>query len=135
MAGALADRLPVRGKLLRLALHQVFHDPALVTEERYNEYLAPLLRPGSTQATLSLLHSRTLEPRLVAELAAKVKAPTLVLWGRQDRWIPVAQADRFVAAIPGARKVVFDDCGHLPQEERPTDVLRWLQEFPEGGSE
>lgn len=132
--GGLADRLPVRGKLLRLALHQVFHDPALVTEERYNEYLAPLLRPGSTQAVLSLLHSRTLEPRLVAELAAKVKAPTLVLWGREDRWIPVAQADRFVAAIPGARKAVFDGCGHLPQEERPADVLRWLQEFPEGGS-
>jgi pimeloyl-ACP methyl ester carboxylesterase len=45
----------------------------------------------------------------------------------------VEQADRFVAAIPGARKVVFDACGHLPQEERPADVLRWLQEFPEGG--
>ncbi len=133
--GGLADRLPVRGKLLRLGLHQVFHDPALVTEERYNEYLAPLVRPGSTQAILSLLHSRTLEPRLVAELAAKVKAPTLVLWGREDRWIPVEQADRFVATIPGARKVVFDGCGHMPQEERPADVLRWLQEFPEGGSE
>jgi pimeloyl-ACP methyl ester carboxylesterase len=134
IGGRLADRLPVRGKLLRVGLHQIFHDPALITEERYNEYLAPLLRPGSTQAILSLLHSRTLEPRLVVELAGKVKAPTLVLWGREDRWIPVEQADRFVAAISGARKVVFEDCGHMPQEERPADVLRWLQEFPEDGS-
>jgi hypothetical protein len=28
---------------------------------------------------------------------------------------------------------VFEACGHLPQEERLADVLRWLQEFPEGG--
>ncbi len=28
-------------------------------------------------------------------------------------------------------KVVLDACGHVPQEERPQEVLRWLQEFPE----
>jgi pimeloyl-ACP methyl ester carboxylesterase len=127
------ERLPIRGRILRLALRQVFYDPALVTGERYNEYLAPLLRPGAPASALSLLTSRALDPGLVADLAAKVKAPTLVLWGREDGWIPVEQADRFVAAIPGARKVVFEACGHLPQEEQPADVLRWLQEFPESG--
>jgi pimeloyl-ACP methyl ester carboxylesterase len=120
--------------MLRLGLRQVFYDPALVTGERFNEYLAPLLRPGAPASALSLLTSRALSPALVADLAPRVKAPTLVLWGREDAWIPVEQADRFVAAIPGARKVVFDGCGHLPQEERPADVLRWLQEFPEGGA-
>ena len=44
---------------------------------------------------------------------------TLVLWGGDDRWIPLAHADRFVAAIPGSRKVVIPDCGHVPQEEKP----------------
>ena len=134
-AGAvLFERLPIRGRMLRLGLRQVFYDPAMVTAERFNEYLAPLLRPGAPASALSLLNSRSLAPSLVADLASKVVAPTLVLWGREDAWIPVEQADRFVASIPGARKVVFDACGHLPQEERPADVLRWLQEFPEGGS-
>lgn len=131
---ALFERLPIRGRMLRLGLRQVFFDPAMVTRERYNEYLAPLLRPGAPASAVSLLTSRTLTPGLVADLASKVVAPTLVLWGREDAWIPVEQADRFVAAIPGARKVVFEACGHLPQEERPADVLRWLQEFPEGAS-
>jgi pimeloyl-ACP methyl ester carboxylesterase len=130
---ALFERLPIRGRMLRLGLRQVFYDPDLVTAERFNEYLAPLLRPGAPASAVSLLTSRTLTPTLVAELATRVKAPTLVLWGREDAWIPVEQADRFVAAIPGARKIVFEACGHLPQEERPADVLRWLQEFPEGG--
>ena len=127
----LFERLPVRGRVLRLGLRQVFHDPALVTEERFNEYLAPLLRPGAPASLVSLLTSRGAAPGMVASLAPSVKAPTLVLWGRDDRWIPVAQADRVVAAIPGARKVVLEACGHVPQEERPQDVLRWLQEFPE----
>ena len=130
---AVFERLPIRGRLLKLGLRQVFYDPALVTGERFNEYLAPLLRPGAPASALSLLTSRALDPGLMADLAPKVKAPTLVLWGREDGWIPVEQADRFVAAIPGARKVVFEACGHLPQEERPADVLRWLQEFPESG--
>jgi pimeloyl-ACP methyl ester carboxylesterase len=62
-------------------------------------------------------------------LVAQVRAPTLVLWGREDAWVPVAQADRFVAAIPGARKVVIERCGHMPQEERPVEVARLLEEF------
>src|SRR2546425_2129008 len=131
---ALFGRLPVRGRMLRLALGQVFHDPALVTEERFNEYLVPLLRPGATASLVSLLTSRAATPGMAASLAPSVKAPTLVLWGRDDRWIPVAQADRVVAAIPGARKVVLDACGHVPQEERPEEVLRWLEDFPEGGA-
>jgi pimeloyl-ACP methyl ester carboxylesterase len=129
---ALFERLPIRGRILRVGLRQVFHDPALVTEERFDEYLAPFQRPGATTAILSLLASRSLNPGLVAGLAPKVQAPTLVLWGREDAWIPVEQADRFVAAIKGARKVVVEGCGHVPQEERPAEVLRLLREFIEG---
>ena len=131
---ALFERLPVRGRVLRLGLGQVFHDPALLTEERFNEYLAPLLRPGAPASLVSLLTSRAATLGMAASLAPTVKAPTLVLWGRDDRWIPVEQADRVVAAIPGARKVVLEACGHVPQEERPEEVLRWLEDFPEGGA-
>ena len=128
-AGALLDRLPLRGPLVRLGLQQVFYDDALVTPERVDEYLAPLLRPGTSAAIRSLMVTRTVRPSLVAELAPQVKAPTLILWGRQDRWIPVAQADRFASAIPGSRKVILDGCGHLPEEERPDEVIRLLTEF------
>ena len=58
-----------------------------------------------------------------------ISAPTLVIWGDDDRWIPLAHADRFVAAIAGARKVVIPACGHVPQEEKPAEVARLLLEF------
>jgi pimeloyl-ACP methyl ester carboxylesterase len=65
----------------------------------------------------------------VQELLPRIQAPTLVVWGREDRWIPVAHADLFVNAIAGARKVVLDDCGHMPQAERPEAVGDMLREF------
>lgn len=119
--------LPLRRPAIRLGLRQVFHDDARLTPERVDEYVAPLIRPGASAAVRSLLGSRD---RLgVPALVGEIRAPTLVLWGRHDRWIDVSQADRFVSAIPGSRKVVLEDCGHMPQEERPARVAELLREF------
>ncbi len=126
---AVLDHLPVRRLMVRAALRQVFHDPALVTTERVEEYAAPLLRPGAPAAIRSLLATLRLHPAAVAELAPRVQAPTLVLWGLHDAWIPPRDADRFARAISGSRTVVLEDCGHLPQEERPGEVAPLLVEF------
>ena len=74
----------------------------------------------------SLMLSR-LDEDFEADLAA-IQAKTLVLWGRFDPWLPESHADRFVAAIKGARKVVLET-GHMPQEERPAEVARLIRDF------
>jgi pimeloyl-ACP methyl ester carboxylesterase len=127
---AALDALPVRRRVVAAALRQVFHDSAHVTPERVEEYLAPLARAGVTDALRTLLTQQASFglPAVVRE----VRVPTLIIWGRDDRWIPVADADRFAAAIPGARKVVLEECGHLPQEERPAEVVHLLEEFDPG---
>ena len=58
---------------------------------------------------------------MTAELAA-VRVPSLVLCGRQDQWSPVAQHEALAAAIPGARLVIVEDCGHMATVERPQAV-------------
>jgi pimeloyl-ACP methyl ester carboxylesterase len=111
-------------------LLQVFEDDALVTPDRLDEYVAPLLRDGTMESLRSLLRVDGADwVARFAVLARSVKAPTLVLWGAQDRWIPPSQADLFVAAIAGSRKVVIDRCGHMPQEERPAEVLGLVSAF------
>ena len=127
---AALDALPVRRWLVATALRQVFYDPARVTPERVEEYLAPLARPGVTDAVRSLMAQQSRFG--LPALADEVRVPTLIIWGRGDRWIPLTDADRFVAAIPGARKVVLEDCGHVPQEERPAEVVHLLEEFDPG---
>jgi len=127
-AGVVLGRLPVPRRLVRLALRQVFHDDSLVTDERVNEYLTPLLRPGAIDSLHSLLASRTDAGGFVATVP-RVRARTLVLWGREDGWIPVEHAELFAAAIPDSQVVVLESCGHMPQEERPEQVAKLLLEF------
>jgi pimeloyl-ACP methyl ester carboxylesterase len=125
--GGLAERLPVRRRLVAAGLRQVFFRDDLVTEERIDEYAAPMLRPGAAQAAAELLSAPG--PTDFAALITRVRAPTLVVWGREDTWIPVAQADHFTRAIAGSTAVVLEDCGHMPQEEKPAEVSALLRGF------
>jgi pimeloyl-ACP methyl ester carboxylesterase len=128
-AGSLVARLPGKRIVVEGSLRQVFHDGAHVTPERVSEYLAAVRRPGTFPAMRSLGASLVNRASVVQEALPRIVAPTLVLWGDDDRWIPMAHADRFVAAIPRARKVVIPACGHVPQEEKPEEVARLLLEF------
>ena len=128
-AGVVFARLPGKRLAVEASLKQVFHDPALVTPERLSEYLAAASRPGTFSAIRSLGASLAGREALVARALPRIEAPTLVLWGDDDRWIPLAHADRFVSAVPGARKVVIPGCGHVPQEEKPAEVARLLLQF------
>jgi len=131
LGSSVLEGLPVRRRLTVSALHQVFADPSRVTPEKVDEYLAPLIRPGVARAMASLLAGA--DDSDFPALARQIRAPTLVLWGDKDAWIPVAQADLFVAAIPGARKVVLAGCGHVPQEECPDRVVQLVTGFLSAG--
>ena len=125
-AGILAEALPVRRLITRSALRMLMQDDTRVTDERIDEYVAPFLREGALASARSLLRS-PLDERFVSGLAA-LQAKTLVVWGRFDPWLPESDADRFVAEIKGARKVVLPT-GHMPQEEKPVEVTRLIGEF------
>jgi pimeloyl-ACP methyl ester carboxylesterase len=63
-----------------------------------------------------------------AELG-RIRAPTLLLWGEQDGYFLRDEQERLVAAIPGARLVVYQDTGHDLHWERPEQVARDLDAF------
>jgi len=128
-AGTLLARLPGKRLVVEASLRQVFHDPSHVTPERVSEYLAAARRPGTIPAIRSLGASLGDRQAVVARSLPRIQAPTLVLWGDDDRWIPLSDADRFLTAVPGSHKVVIPDCGHVPQEEKPEAVTRLLLEF------
>ena len=62
----------------------------------------------------------------------EIDVPVLVVWGKQDRWIPVDRAHRLGELIPGARVQVVEGAGHLIQLDQPaalaTCLTRWLGE-------
>lgn len=67
-------------------------------------------------------------PKLIHRLR-RVKSPTLVVWGKQDRLVPLAHGETYHKAIRGAELKVIDRCGHAPQLERPAEFVSIVEEF------
>ena len=73
------------------------------------------------------------EPGLVSPALEKwlhlIKIPTSILWGTQDKLLPVAYADRWRQLIPQASVTLIDDCGHLPHVERAATLSSSIKSF------
>ena len=57
------------------------------------------------------------------------KMPTLIVWGRRDRIIPVEHAQPAHEGMPGSRLELFDEAGHFPQLDDPLRFARTLGDF------
>lgn len=80
----------------------------------------------ATVGTLRGLMSGYLRPgsRSFAAQAARVRVPTLVVWGTRDRLVDVRLARRAAASYPESRLLVLAGCGHVPQLEEPEATAR-----------
>ena len=67
-----------------------------------------------------------------AELG-RIAAPTLLVWGDRDELVPPQERQRLVAAIPGARSLVYPETGHSPHWERPERFAADLDAFLRAG--
>ena len=65
----------------------------------------------------------------IEPLYPQMRAPTLIAWGEQDRWIPIEQGRRLHAAMPRARWCTIAEAGHLVQEDQPESLSRVLMDF------
>ncbi|NIP84848.1 MAG: alpha/beta fold hydrolase, partial [Planctomycetales bacterium] len=65
----------------------------------------------------------------LAEQLGRVPCPTLVLWGREDRLIPLAHGQYYASHIPGAVLQVFDNCGHMLPYEQPDQFAAAVHRF------
>ncbi len=63
------------------------------------------------------------------ERLGDVRAPVLLVWGREDNLVPVADADEFERLLPNARKVILEDTGHVAMLERPETFNDLVVEF------
>ena len=60
----------------------------------------------------------------------EIEDPTLIVWGRNDRVVPVPAALSYKRRIgDNAELHIFDETGHVPQMERPVRFNRLLSEF------
>ena len=125
----LAEVVLPRG-VIQASLRNVYGDPSKVTPELVDRYYELTLREGNRQA-LAYRFDQMQKADVDKGSAAirALKLPTLILWGGKDRLIPVENGLRFAADIVGSQLVVFDDLGHVPQEEDPQRTVQALRKF------
>jgi pimeloyl-ACP methyl ester carboxylesterase len=109
----------------------LFHDKSLVTDRMVDDQFAMRLRSAFTITKIQEAGAKGLGSLTEAEVRA-VKAPTLIVWGKYDELANPAGADRLEQAIPGSRKVIIDNCGHMPQLEKTEEFDRLVREFLAG---
>ena len=118
-------------RMFAATIPRAFYNKSLVTPEMIDRYWELNRRKGTPAATIARFALPRVDEAMVARLG-EIKAPTLVLWGREDELLPLGFADFFVSRIPQAKKIVYEHCGHLPMEEVPdrsaADVRAFVEE-------
>jgi pimeloyl-ACP methyl ester carboxylesterase len=112
-------------------MRALYHDPA-IAEQRLatpmtGDALDVHLRNRYATARVGW-QPRLYDPHL-AKWLHRVKIPTLVVWGENDRIFPVAMQAEFVRLIPGAQAATIPNCGHLPHVECTDALLAHLDRF------
>ena len=125
-------QLPVVGRLLtalaltsdslvRAGLEKSFYDDSKISDERVAAYYQPLKTQGGQLSATRARAQFELLP--VEDRIDSIKVPTLIIWGAEDELIPLEAGRKLNELIGGSKLVVFEECGHVPQEEMPERVL------------
>lgn len=73
--------------------------------------------------------SGSIEDWMVIDLLPQIKCPVLIVWGQNDRYLPVSQARLANSKIPGSRLLIFPHCGHAPQRECKEEFNELIVQF------
>lgn len=119
--GAMLERLigaHTREEVVAL-MERVVFDPKMVLPQAVERSLHYRQTPGVSDLLRRVGSKLSDGTRALVDFRPRLKeiaAPTLVVWGKEDRLIPAQHAEA-ARAIPNVRIHLFDKCGHLPQLE------------------
>jgi pimeloyl-ACP methyl ester carboxylesterase len=119
-----------RDKLRQL----LFHDPTsaiatLIVRDNPDEE-SMMAAYQSLTVLARLTWERPYNPKLAKRLH-RVRCPTLLLWGAQDRVVPPAYGEAYHRLIQGSQLKLLPQCGHLPMFEREADFVQTIADFCE----
>jgi pimeloyl-ACP methyl ester carboxylesterase len=132
----LAARVPLLNRLFDwvlprsmvvASLHNVYGDPSKVDTALVERYYELTLREGNRRALVQRMQQARRGQD--AERIRELKLPTLILWGGRDRLVPPSVGRQFNRDIAGSELVVFDELGHVPQEEDPARSVAPVKAF------
>ena len=119
---------------------RLFYNQDLITDQMVEEGYEMSSLPGAQRCLLSALRSmyniwgvKSDVYRPILNRLEEIRVPTLIIWGAQDRLLPVAHAHLAAQRLPNARLHIFDPCGHVPIIERAQEFNALVIDFLSNG--
>lgn len=118
--------------LLDLGIQSAYHQPVIGDGELHRVIARPARRPGAVRALRAMSVAMALRPHAATApvLLRRRQRPLLLIWGRQDRLVPLDVARQCLQLDSALPLVVVEASGHCPHDERPTAfntaLLEWL---------
>jgi pimeloyl-ACP methyl ester carboxylesterase len=115
---------------VRNMMESMYYDDSRINPADVEAYAAPLTLPGAKYALRQT--ARQIIPDNIDEIIGtypRIKVPTLIIWGREDKIIPLENGVRLHHAISTSQLVVIERCGHDPPDERPEEVEAAIVKF------
>ncbi len=131
----LMARIPLADKVMKMViqretvdvfLRQVYHNQDKITDRLIDRYYDLFAQAGNQNAFVKLVNQRFKDH---TRRLRYLDIPTLIMWGEEDKWLPVKNADRFLRLIPNAEGIIYQYVGHVPMEEIPKQTAQDFREF------
>lgn len=114
--------------LLRRRMKRVYDRHSWVLDERRVQARhLPLRTRGTHRAIIRTI--RRWDADRISRDAHLISQPSLVIWGENDREVPLQDGERIHQEIPNSRLIVFRECGHIPHEEYPEAFTKVVTDF------
>ena len=115
---------------IRANLKRIFANPMLQNNEALVDQFMTLRVSTNDGYTInSLIESIKRKEDFLNDRLGEIKKPTLIIWGKQDGLLPVADAYTFNKGIAKSELLIFDNCGHVPQFEKAADFNKAVLAF------
>jgi pimeloyl-ACP methyl ester carboxylesterase len=115
---------------MKVLAAKVFYNKAFLTDAAIDQAIAFRLAAGDGYTIKSIVESIQRGEDFLDGTVKTIKRPTLIIWGREDGLVPLADGERFNKDIAGSKLLVIDQCGHVPNIEKAaefnTAVIKFL---------
>jgi pimeloyl-ACP methyl ester carboxylesterase len=116
--------------ILKPILNNLFFDKSIVKQEMIDRYYSMLMCEGNRKNYSDLFSFVIKYAHLESDDLQKIDQPTLILWGKNDLWVPSKKAaPYFKEMIPHAEIKLYEKMRHMPQYEQTKETLNELLAF------
>ena len=121
---------PTTREGMKVLVGKVFYNKMFHTDAAIDAAIAARLAAGDGFTIKSIAESIIRGEDFLDDTVKTIKRPTLIIWGREDGLVPLTDGERFNKDIAGSKLIAFDQCGHVPNVEKPAEfnaaVIKFL---------